>query len=208
MKRGLIYGLPDLPRPCDNPSWTQANTPAPFTPRHSVALDLGWTQPGRRLDCGTQRQPRPRAEPGWGGSNRCWPLLKQPKPLMAAPPQLTPQYPPRVGMRPTCPTVRLQDRAEEVGAGGSDQLGGTKGTWPPGLHLKEARKTNVGACAGSTSETAQIFVYSGREPRARMGLTCFSIPLLWGKGPGAGRGENTHLKGTEPAQVQPSRLLL
>ena len=31
--------------------------------------------------------------------------------------------------------------------------------------------------------------------------TSSSMPALWGKGPGAGRGVNTALKGTEPAQT-------
>ena len=33
------------------------------------------------------------------------------------------------------------------------------------------------------------------------GHTSSSMPALWGKGPGAGRGVNTALKGTEPAQT-------
>ena len=39
------------------PSPSQANTPTPFTPCSSMALDLGWPGPGKRLDLGTQGRP-------------------------------------------------------------------------------------------------------------------------------------------------------
>ena len=46
------------------------------------------------------------------------------------------------------------------------------------------------------------------ELRACRGPSCSSTAPLSGKGAGVGRGESTHLKGTEPAQTQPLELLL
>lgn len=39
------------------------------------------------------------------------------------------------------------------------------------------------------------------QAESQPGHTSSSMPALWGKGPGARRGVNTALKGTEPAQT-------
>ena len=52
--------------------------------------------------------------------------------------------------------------------------------------------------------------YTGRKSDLCMctGSTCFSTPFLWGELSMEGRRKNTHLKGKESAQVQPSGFLL
>lgn len=116
---------------------------------------------------------------------------------MAASPQLTPQYTQQFSWAQPAHSG-AQQQWGGVEARGSDWLWGTKWTWHWRLNLKEPWKTNVDACPGSIPETAQIFIFSRHKPRAHMGPTCFSIPPLWGKGPGARergkytlRGNNT-----------------
>lgn len=62
-----------------------------------------------------------------------------------------------------------------------------------GLHLSRAADD----CTGNTSDLCIC-----TDP------TYFSTPLLWDKGPGVGKGQNTHLKEKEPAQAQLSGRLL
>ena len=65
------------------------------------------------------------------------------------------------------------------------------------LHTRLHLSGVAGTYTGSTSD---LYLH--------MGPPCFGTSLLRGKSPGVGREKNTHLKGTEPAWVQPSGVLL
>ena len=104
------------------------------------------------------------------------------------------------------PLLWLHNKVMGADTGGSNWLWGTKVNWTQ--NVSGRRKTIAGACIGNASETTRTSMCSWHEPRALMNLTCFSTPPLWGKGPGAEKGGEIHLKGTVPAQARWSGLLL
>lgn len=66
--------------------------------------------------------------------------------------------------------------------------------WNEGSNCWHLRKQHPGD-SSDLSEANTICEHLYQPP-----TPCFFTPPLWGKGPGPGRGENTHLKGTVPAQ--------